>query len=369
MRRRGAVALTAAALALLCSAPAATAQDPAPREFYGVVSQGTIADADLARMGDGGVGTLRVALDWAEVDSPTIPSGYDWTEFDDLVAGASREGITVLPMVFAVPRWVSLLEGCDGPDCGLTPPHTTQGLNAWRAFLATAVRRYGPDGIFWTTRPDVPKRPLRIWQIWNEENDPGFFKPRPDVGRYAELVSAAAAAIRGQDPGAELILGGMCCHPLHGREGGIELTDYLRRLYAQPGIEADFDGIAIHPYAKRMSAVKRQVERAATLVHGELGDPGASTWITEIGWSSSRTPHPLHRGPKGQARRLRQAFRYFTRERNRLRIRSVLWYSWRDVTAGEAYCNWCALSGLFPFGSLDAPKPAWSAFTAFTGGG
>ena len=46
----------------------------------------------------------------------------------------------------------------------------------------------------------------------------------------------------------------------------------------------------------------------------------------------------------------------------------MLWYAWRDVSETEAYCNWCARSGLFPVGSLDVPKPAWAAFVRFTGG-
>jgi hypothetical protein len=370
MVRRGAAAVSAVLVGLLASPGSAPGQGSPPTQFYGVVAQDQLGNADLERMGQGRVGTLRVTLSWAEIDSPTVPSGYDWSEFDELVTAASREGIDVLPAIYAVPRWVSLLERCSEPepDCSITPPHTTPGLNAWRAFLATAVSRYGPDGVFWATHPDVPKRPLRTWQIWNEENDPGFFKPRPDVDRYADLLRAASEAIRDQDAGAQILLGGMCCHPLHGRDGGIRLTDYLRRLYDEPGIEDEFDAVAIHPYAKKIAAVKRQVERTADLVHREIGDTGASIWITEFGWSSSRIPHPLHRGPRGQAKRLRQAVGYFTRQRDRLEIRSVLWFSWRDVPEGDAYCNWCALSGLFPLASLDQPKPAWRSFVSFTGG-
>jgi hypothetical protein len=362
--------MIAALVALLAgTAPALGGEPPSP-QFYGVVSQDQLDRDDIERMGEGRVGTLRVPLSWSEIDSATVPSGHDWSNFDDLVAAAARERIDVLPVVYTVPGWVSLLEGCSGPEveCSITPPHTTAGLNAWRAFLTTAVQRYGPGGVFWTTHREIPERPLRVWQIWNEENDPGFFKPRPDVDRYAELLRAASEAIRGQDASAEILLGGMCCHPLHGDDGGIRLTDYLRALYAHPGIEAEFDGVAIHPYAKRIKRVKGQVERAATLVHDELGDPRASIWITEVGWSSSREPHPLKRGPRGQARRLRQTFRYFTRERGRLAIRSVLWYAWRDVFDTEAYCDWCALSGLFPVDSLDEPKPAWAGFVRFTGG-
>ena len=29
-------------------------------------------------------------------------------------------------------------------------------------------KRYGPRGSWWQDHPDVPKRPIRTWQIWNE---------------------------------------------------------------------------------------------------------------------------------------------------------------------------------------------------------
>lgn len=345
---------------------------PAPARadgpVFGVVSQRSLTSADIARMATGRVGMLRVMLDWSVVDSPATPGGYDWSAFDPIVAAAARQDVPVLPVIYTVPQWVSVLEGCDGEDCARTPPHTTAGLYAWRAFLANAVRRYGPDGIYWATHPEVPKRPLRVWQIWNEQNDPGFFKPRPDVGRYADLFGAAAAAIHGQDRAAEVILGGMCCYPLHGRQGGIQLTEFLRRLYEDPDVATAIDGVAIHPYGQRMRGVEHQVETTAAVVRQFAPDPQTPLWITETGWSSGRAPHPLNRGPRGQARRLRQAFGYFRREGDRLGIRAVLWYAWRDVPRAQRICNWCSQSGLFPVASLDRPKPAWDAFVSFTGG-
>ena len=362
-----------AAAALFASlaglAPASAAPD-APRPFYGVVAQRYLSLDDVLRMSEGNVGSLRFALGWGAVDSGALPADYDWSAFDGVVASAAHEGIDLLPVVYGVPRWVSAVEDCDArPErCDKTPPHTTVGLAAWRAFLITATRRYGPDGVFWAEHPELPERPLRVWQIWNEENDPGFFKPRPDVNRYAELLGVASHAIRGQDPGAEIVLGGMCCHPLHGRHGGIRVTEYLRRLYAIPGIEDEFDGVAVHPYANRFRGVRKQVVNVAGLVHDRVGDEDASIWVTELGWSSSRAEHPLNRGPRGQARRLEHSFRWFTRERERLGIRAVLWYSWRDVRKEERVCVWCARSGLFPVDSLERPKRAWKAFVGFTGG-
>ena len=365
MRWGSAVAILA--VAVLATGGTAPGRTDPPEPAFGVVSQRYLTGDDFERMGQGQVAILRTTLNWSEVDTGGTPGGYDWAGFDSVVAASARQGIDVLPVTYSVPHWVSVLEGCEGEDCPKTPPHTEPGLLAWRTFLATAVRRYGPGGVFWSTHPEVPERPLRLWQIWNEQNDPGFFKPRPDVGLYADLFGTAAAAIHGQDPGAEVLLGGMCCYPLHGRQGGIQQTEFLRQLYADPEIAAAIDGVALHPYGQRMKGVEHQVEMTAAVVRQVAPEP-TPLWITETGWSSGRGPHPLARGPRGQARKLRQAFDYFEREGDRLDIRAVLWYAWRDLPKDSDTCIWCPQSGLFPVTSLDRPKPAWSAFVSFTGG-
>jgi polysaccharide biosynthesis protein PslG len=367
---RGARASIALCALLAVALPTGAAAET-PRSFYGVVTQSRLTGDDFARMDDGRVGTLRVTLAWSEVDPTPVPEDYDWSRFDQLVAEASRRGIVLLPTVYTVPRWLSELEGCDQPEgspCSITPPRSQLGIAAWRSFLGTAARRYGPGGVFWALHPSLSPQPIRTWQIWNEMNSPGFFQPRPDVEVYADILRAASEAIRGVDPGAELILGGLFRNPLGGHAGGIRATDFLRQLYSYPGIEAAFEGVSIHPYAGRVSGVKRQVRRMIRAVRA-AGDADAAFWITEVGWSSGGKRTPLNRGPDGQAQRLAQAFDWFTRKREGLNLRAVLWYAWRDVPESESRCKWCARSGLFPVSSLAQPKPAWASFLGFTGGG
>jgi hypothetical protein len=356
---------------LSASGHAAEPQAKPPREFFGVVSQTRgLGTEDFERMGRARVGMVRVALPWQEVDPSPEPGDYNWARFDAIVAGAARHGIKILPTVYTVPHWVSQIEHCDSPPngpCSITPPHTTYGLSLWRTFLAEAVGRYGPDGRFWDTHPNLRYEPIKAWQIWNEENSPGFFQPRPDPARYANLLRAAAEAIRGQDPTAQVVIGGLFGYPLNGRDGGLRATDYLRALYAIPDIGAAFDGVAVHPYASRISGVEGQMRRINHIIH-QAHDEQAQVWVTEIGWGSAHGPEPLNRGRRGQAKRLRQAFRFFESKRKAMRIHSVLWYAWQDVPAHDALCKWCARSGLFPVGSLNRPKPAFRAYTSFTGG-
>jgi hypothetical protein len=369
MRR---VIAAGAVLAALLGASSTTAnQAKPPRDFFGVVSQThTLGDADFDRMGRAHVGMVRVPLPWQEVDPTPAPGDYEWGRFDAIVAGAARHGITVLPTVYTVPPWVSEIERCHGPangPCSIIPPHTTYGLSLWRTFLAEAVERYGPDGSFWVAHPALRYEPITAWQIWNEENSPGFFQPRPNPARYANLLRAASEAIRGQDPTAQIVIGGLFGYPLKGRDGGLRATEYLRDLYAIPDIEAAFDGVAVHPYASRISGVEGQMRRINHIIH-QAHDDGAQIWVTEIGWGSGEGPEPLNRGRRGQAKRLRQAFEFFEAKRDAMRIHTVLWYAWQDVSAREALCKWCARSGLFPIDSLERPKPAFRSFTAFTGG-
>jgi hypothetical protein len=356
--------MAAVVCALIAIAIPAPAAGKVPRSFYGVVTQSRLDRADFGRMSRGRVGTLRTTLAWSQIDRSAVPGSYDWSGFDATVGQAARRRIAIFPTAYAVPDWVSLLEGCtDG--CATAPPHTELGLSAWRSFLRAAVRRYGPGGAFWSQHPDLPNTPIRRWQIWNEQNDPGYFT-RPDVDAYAALLRAASEAIHGLDPDAEVILGGMYGYAAPAK-GGIPAADYLRELYGHPGIEAAFDGVAIHPYAGDLEGVKAQVRRAHRIVRA-AGDRQASIWISEIGWASGGIPSALNRGRQGQARRLSQAFRYFTRVRTRLGIRAVLWYAWRDVAGPPGYCFWCPSAGLFPVRSLDQPKPAWTSFLSFTGG-
>jgi hypothetical protein len=345
---------------------AASAAAP-PKRFFGVDPQGPVDRADYTRMGDAGVGTIRFQLSWALVDAGPPAGDYNWSSPDVIVAGAAANGVRALPFVLDTPAWVLALDGhsCEPGSCPAYPPQGRRALAAWRAFLAAAVDRYGPHGSFWAANPDLPRLPIRAWQIWNEENSPSYWEPRPRVREYAELLDAAHEAIRERDPAATVILGGMFGTPFGGLRPGIAAWDFLARLYRLNGAKRDFEAVAPHPYAARFAEVKAQINRFREQMV-DAGDGRAELWITELGWASGGTPHPLNRGLAGQARRLRQSFRYLIDKRRRLGVRNVTWYSWRDNRATDAgLCVWCPQSGLLY--ENHSGKPAFDAFREFTG--
>ena len=201
--------------------------------------------------------------------------------------------------------------------------------------------------------------------MWNEQNSPSFWKPKPNVKAYAKLLDSAHTAITGADPGAKIILGGMFGTPLGGRKPAISAWDFLEKLYRQKGAKRDFDGVAPHPYASKLS--RCWPNRPAARRWSPPSDRDAELWITEIGWASGGPPNPLNRGLAGQADRLRRGVQVLHRKRRKLNVEALIWYSWRDNTADDVQlCEWCPESGLLK--EDRSPKPAFDAFTDFTGG-
>jgi polysaccharide biosynthesis protein PslG len=363
MRRRvgpGAVGATLVVLALIALWPARGGA-AVPRTFYGVSPQTALQTADFERMRAGRVGTLRILMNWSRIE-PTRGGGYDWFDLDVTVAQAARSGIRILPFMYLTPEWVARdLDHRTCDRCNVFTPRSKAARRAWRRFIRAAVARYGRGGTFWKENPKVPKRPIHAWQIWNEQNSRVFYKPNPSPRKYAKLLRAARKAIRSEDRRADVVLGGMA--ELAGSPKAMNGSKYLRKLYRVRGVKRDFDGVAPHPYGPTMLQVREQI----ALVRKQMRhahDRGADLWVTEIGWSSSEGENSLERGPKGQAKRLRQAFRYFRSRRSQLNVKTVVWFSWMD--AASSICEWCQSSGLFAQGLQ--PKPSWRAFADLTGG-
>ena len=334
----------------------ATESSHAASISYGVVPQTQLGDGDLRTMRRAGADTARLWLAWSAVDSVQPAGDYDFSAFDAAVIRAARHRVRVLPFLWGTPEWVirRLEGGACGAGCVANAPSTRRALGAWRDFAAAAARRYGRGGELWREHPGLPRRPIRVWQIWNEQNSSQFFRPKPRAGAYAKLLRAASRGIRGEDRRARIVLGGMA--ELGGSRKAVPGPKYLARLYRVPGIERSFDGVGVHPYAARASAAVAQVRRfRAAIVRAS--DRRASIWVTETGWSSGSGSNPLEVGRRGQARMLRQSFAAYRRERGRLRIAGLMWFSWRDAPGG---CEWCSRSGLLGRGG--GAKPALRAF-------
>ena len=297
-RVRGAASILAAAIAVCAAFASPAAAKKPPPSFFGISPQTEVTATDYARMSQANFGTLRIAIPWSVAD-PVAPAGdYDWSASDRIVAGAAAHGIVVQPVLYATPEWVA--EGLDGYECGVTScflhgPRSEAARSAFSEFAAAAVARYGPAGELWRVC-GCAARPIRVWQVWNEQNSGSFYLPKPSPEIYGKLLVAAAGAIRSIDREAEVILGGMA--ELAGVPKVIPAHEFLERLYEVDRAKASFDGVASHPYGSSLRGVARQV-RLLRRVMVASRDRRTGLYVTEIGWSSEEGGNWLNlgRGP------------------------------------------------------------------------
>jgi hypothetical protein len=372
-RLRLSAALLAIALAAMAvCAPGALAL---PGNFWGVAPQATPSAEQFQRLKLGGVDSVRIPVEWAAVQAS--PEGQpNWNSTDALVGGAATASLEVLPFVTGAPSWAVPTAVIDRRSHSVAPRNlpvrTGAEVAAWKSFLTEVVQRYGPNGAFWAANPAVPYKPIHIWQLWNEENFK-YFVARPSPAEYGKLIKISTPVIKGLDPQAQVVLGGMFAAPREAQSKkkprqAYFATDFLDKVYkTTPGVKTKFDGIALHPYTYHWQDLTNHVEDIRDVLRKNR-DAGKGLWITELGWSSG---HPsasngfnkFEKGPSGQAAQLKGAFKLFKRHQAQWRLKQVFWFSVDDRPGA---CNFCDGSGLFGPGFI--AKPAWRAYVRFAGG-
>jgi hypothetical protein len=357
--------------ALVAAAPASAARE-VPRGFFGVMADGVLldrTDAQLARefelMAANGVEHIRPVLYWSEhqplAPGSAPPAGFREgrgnvpTRFgrtDTLIELAARHRIRVLPVVLRSPGWAAT--DPDNPMMTSPPRSSTTYAN----FMATLIDRYGPRGSFWSEHPDVPYRPQRHWQVWNEPNiDRYWSSPRPFARRYVQLLRVTRRAIKRADRGATVVLAGFANFSWRA----------LRDVY-RAGARRHFDLAAVHPFSGRLKNVLKIV-RLNRQVMRRYGDRRKRVAVSELTWPSAkgktRNTVGWETTEGGQAVRLRNAFRSLVRRRRAWRLERITWSTWLtpDARSDNSF-DWSGLRKLDPRDPNGEPvdKPALAAF-------
>ncbi|HEX7058249.1 MAG TPA: glycosyl hydrolase [Solirubrobacterales bacterium] len=344
-----------------------------PGNFWGVVPQTRLSADQYARLKQGGVDSVRIPILWESIQ-PTKDGAPVWSGVDELVGAAASAGIDVFPFLYGAPSWAVVPVPVPGSGGAVRAPktlpvHTGVQRAGWQRFLKLAVWRYGPQGSFWLEHPAIPRRPIRTWQIWNEENFK-YFVVRPNPAEYGQLVKLSYTALKGADPGAKLVLGGLFAHPIEATRKrrppqAYFAGDYLEQMYrSTPGIKSKFNGIALHPYTGSYQRLTPYIEEVRAVLAANH-DAGKGIWITELGWSSSppRRGNSFAKGIGGQRQQLQGALGLLKQQQRKWRVQRVYWFSVDDLPGS---CNFCDGSGLFGAGFV--PKPAWYSFVRFAGG-
>lgn len=360
------------ALLLLPAAAAPPRAEALPARFWGVVPQNLPNLEQLDRLHRGGARSMRVPISWGTV-RPRRFGPSDWTGVDSLVGAMTRAGFELLPVLHGAPRWAVREVPVPGTGGSARAPRNLpvhgRAAGAWKRFVREAVARYGSSGSFWAENPDLPRRPIRYWQVWNEPNFK-YFVARPNPAQYGRLVNLSYAAMRSADRRGRIVLAGLFARPAEATRGyrpprAYFATDFLERMYrSTPGVRQRFEAVALHPYSGRFQHLAPQIEDLRELL-ARHRDARKELWITELGWSSMppRRGNSFAKGRRGQARQLAGAFTVLRRNQRPWRLQRVYWFSVDDLRDS---CNFCDGSGLFAAGFR--PKPAWHAFVRFAGG-
>jgi hypothetical protein len=275
---------------------------------------------------------------------------YDFAATDRRVLSAARAGLESLALVVRSPAWAAV-----DPSTPFSPPRDPAD---YAHFLRTLVARYGPSGSLWRLHPSVRKRPVRTWQIWNEPNLRGYWVRQPFMRGYAKLLNTAYRTLKRADRGSTVVMAGFANFSWRG----------LKRLFEKGGRRLRFDVAAVHPFSGRpeYSLKITRLNRAVLDAHGARLKP---IWLTEMTWCSILEHHKQSdttwvTTEAGQARRLTEAYKLYARNRRRLRLGRIYWYTWATFDRDPVNpFDYSGLRTLRPDGRI-VDKPAMRALRA-----
>ena len=341
---------------LLLCAPSAHAR--VPESFFGTMWDGEIAhnasDAtqsqEWARMARTGVRATRSTFEWAKIEPRR--GRFDFATSDRLVRLAATHDVELLPVVIYAPPWARQRRGNYA-----SPPRRPE---EYARFMGKLIRRYGPAGSFWGENPELPRRPIRAWQVWNEPHLAFQWDGRRGddwAHDYGRLLRTSYRAVHRADPRARVVLAGLTNRSYV----------FLSHLYRRGHIRNAYDVAALHPYTVEPEGVVHLTRRfRAVMARG--GDARKPLWITELGLPATRGQFKsdswLQTTDRGMARFLSRSFEAIAAARAdpATRVDRAYWYTWASIYCCEQF----RFSGLLQYDNNDGvkAKPALRALRA-----
>jgi hypothetical protein len=245
-----------------------------------------------------GVGIVRFTVRWDQVAKtrPATPrshrdAAYDWSSADPVLEGLRRHGIAVVVTLYGTPRWA---------NGGRTPNWVPTAGASFANFAHATASRYP-----W----------IRSWTIWNEPNQPRWFRPSSARLYVERLLNPAYAQIRATIRGSRV--GGGMTSP----RGGLSGISPVAWMRAMGVAKARLDAYAHHPYPTRpqletpwgpgcahcSSITMADLERLRREVRRNFGPK--RIWLTEYGYQTNPPDRILGVSPALQARYVTSASR------------------------------------------------------------
>ncbi len=221
-----------------------------------------------------GVKGSREELSWANIE-PQSKGSFAWATYDTRLGYDAANGLNVVGMLLTTPKWAS--SNPSAADWYWWEPRNRQD---YFDFVRAAVGRWQGQ--------------IHTWEIWNEPNNAATWNcvnPCNHAADYAALLQGAYATIKGVDPTARVLIGGLYVH-----DTANEGMAFLNSVVAASGSAINFDGLSIHTYmpdrvpeAMRPDSVVQNFQYRLNVVNTWIGAHGGhpgEIWITEDGRST-----------------------------------------------------------------------------------
>lgn len=251
----------------------------------------------------------REQISWNAVEPEN--DTFDFSRLDEVMSAYQAEEIQVMGLLTYSADWAS--SNPESDEARFYPPELTSD---WLDFVSQVVSRY---------------EEVDAWEIWNEPNHSGFWKPTPDAQDYADFLASTADTIHSIHPGDKVVLGGL---------SGVD-TDFLDQIYQRIGTGV-FDVVALHPYRDALSSKNWKPEEAvdgllplinelsaARAVMRRHGDGQTPIWLTEFGWSTGS-------GGVTETQQKQYLARQTALALSIPKVQKIFWYTFQDGTTGNA---------------------------------
>ena len=230
------------------------------------------------------------AVTWKQLEP--AKGEYHWNELDATIMAAQSTGMRILLSVAGAPDWARPA----GSDSTLDGPPADYG--AFAEFVQALAARYAGK--------------VGAYEVWPEANlrmnwaAPDGLSPEG----YVELLRQASIAIRGADPAAMVISGGLAPTGANDGVNAIDDVVYYQRMYSS-GVAQYIDALGVRvdgynnppldspesasvattTYKGHSSFYFRHYEQVRKVMVAN-GDTDHSLWITSAGWASTPTVVP-----------------------------------------------------------------------------
>ncbi len=367
-----------------------------------IIGDAAKLDGHLDLLADNGVKVLRIGAPWMymEPNPPLFVHTYTWNyqapyhSMDYAITALADHGIRAAPILLAAPPWAKAF---------LQDVHVPPGGNTeWGLWAGQFAARYGNENsAFWTAwkaaNPGKTAPVVQTYEIWNEPNLPGRFKPsgiqigctantapasQPGPVRYGQLFQAAYTRIKSADPDGIVMVGGLESRTMHDNEylphrsyeGECTVYEFLAGAKANMGSVAP-DAIGLHIYNVNPAAIPGEPTPTATQRINRAADVRANIdllpwaqslpiYLNETGWGEDYTAigQPGHDVWRGDA----LAEMSDVLLRSNCGIRQIVPHTWitedsvpppNTQDSGE---DWYGLADLDP---LSGMKPAAVGYT------